>query len=116
MRRKKTAHALEYRASWGKCWALAALFFDGHGVVVILTADAHLHAAITAKDREIAKLEALLKQTGTRIPPGHPVAATETQQLEVKKLRKAGLSLRKIARATNLGLSTVVTILKTPAR
>jgi DNA invertase Pin-like site-specific DNA recombinase len=69
------------------------------------------HAAITAKDREIAKLKAMLKQAGTKVPTGRPVAATEAQQEEIRTLRKAGLSLRKIARATNLGLGTVTTVL-----
>jgi hypothetical protein len=44
-------------------------------------------------------------------PVGRPLAATEAQQREVIKLRKAGTSLRAIASATGLGLGTVRTII-----
>jgi hypothetical protein len=39
-----------------------------------------------------------------------PIAASEAQQEQVRKLRKAGRSLRWIAEETSLGLQTVVTI------
>jgi DNA invertase Pin-like site-specific DNA recombinase len=41
---------------------------------------------------------------------GRPIAASEAQQLEVRKLRKAGKSLRAIADELTLSLHTVVTI------
>jgi hypothetical protein len=44
-------------------------------------------------------------------PVGRPLAASEAQQATVRKLRKAGKSLRWIAEETALGLNTVRTIL-----
>jgi DNA invertase Pin-like site-specific DNA recombinase len=46
---------------------------------------------------------------------GRPIAASDAQQIAVRKMRKAGASLRKIARDTSLGLQTVRTILGQPA-
>jgi hypothetical protein len=43
-------------------------------------------------------------------PVGRPLAASEAQYAQVRKLRKAGRSLRWIAEETNLGLGTVRTI------
>lgn len=43
-------------------------------------------------------------------PRGRPLEASEAQVADVLKQRKAGLSLRKIAAATGLGLRTVQTI------
>jgi hypothetical protein len=48
---------------------------------------------------------------GARHAPGRPIAASDAQQIAVRKMRKAGTSLRKIARDTSLGLQTVRTIL-----
>jgi hypothetical protein len=41
---------------------------------------------------------------------GRPILASDAQQEQVRKLRKAGQSLRAIAEETGLGLRTVVTI------
>lgn len=46
-----------------------------------------------------------------RQPVGRPLLASEAQQATVLKMRKAGASLRGIAEETNLGLSTVRTII-----
>ena len=46
---------------------------------------------------------------------GRPLAASEAQQAQVRQLRKAGGSLRAIAKATGLGLQTVRTIIDKPA-
>jgi transposase len=43
---------------------------------------------------------------------GRPLEASETQCAQVLKLRKSGMSLRNIADETNLGLSTVRTIVE----
>jgi hypothetical protein len=43
-------------------------------------------------------------------PVGRPIGASEAQQEQVRKLRKAGHSLRAIAEETSLGLQTVVTV------
>jgi DNA-binding CsgD family transcriptional regulator len=43
-------------------------------------------------------------------PVGRPLAASEAQQATVRRLRKAGKSLRWIAEETSLGLNTVRTI------
>jgi hypothetical protein len=45
-----------------------------------------------------------------RRPVGRPIGASETQQQEVRKLRKRGMSLRAIAEELTLPLHTVVTI------
>jgi helix-turn-helix resolvase-like protein len=45
-----------------------------------------------------------------RQPVGRPLAANEAQCATVRKLRKAGRSLRTIAEETNLGINTVRTI------
>jgi hypothetical protein len=47
---------------------------------------------------------------------GRPIAASDAQQDEVRKLRKGGHSLRAIAEETSLGLQTVVTILSKDER
>ncbi len=47
--------------------------------------------------------------------PGRPLAASETQVDEVRRLRKDGLSLRLIVAETNLGLRTVRTIIEKDA-
>lgn len=47
---------------------------------------------------------------------GRPIAASAEQQAKVRTLRKEGLSLRKTAAATNLGLGTVRSILANRAR
>jgi lambda repressor-like predicted transcriptional regulator len=53
---------------------------------------------------------------GEQLPgAGRPIAASDTQQIAVRKMRKAGTSLRKIARDTSLGLQTVRTVLGRPA-
>lgn len=44
-------------------------------------------------------------------PVGRPLAASEAQAAQVRKLRKGGRSLRDIADETNLGLNTVRTII-----
>lgn len=43
-------------------------------------------------------------------PTGRPLQASESQQAQVRKLRKAGLILRDIALETNLSIQTVRTI------
>lgn len=92
-------------------------------------------AALKAANKRIAELEAALARAprGTapragaakpkggasragaasqaRAGAGRPLAATEAQIAEVRKLRKAGGSLRDIASQTGLGLQTVRTIL-----
>jgi hypothetical protein len=47
---------------------------------------------------------------GRTQPVGRPLAASEAQQATVRKLRKAGKSLRWIAEETSLGVNTVRTI------
>jgi hypothetical protein len=47
---------------------------------------------------------------GCARPRGRPLAASEAQVAEVKRLRKSGRSLRGIVDDTNLGLNTVRTI------
>src|SRR5262245_27378301 len=47
---------------------------------------------------------------GRTQPVGRPLQASEVQVAAVRKLRKAGRSLRWIAEATSLGLNTVRTI------
>jgi transposase len=42
---------------------------------------------------------------------GRPLAASEAQQTEVRALHQGGKSMRKIAKATGLGLRTVCTII-----
>jgi hypothetical protein len=42
--------------------------------------------------------------------PGRPIAASASQQAEVREFRREGKSLRWIAKATGLGLNTVRTI------
>jgi hypothetical protein len=48
---------------------------------------------------------------GRTQPVGRPLAASEAQVLEVKRLRKTGRSLRGIVDDTNLGFGTVRTII-----
>jgi hypothetical protein len=48
---------------------------------------------------------------GRAQPVGRPLAASEAQVAQVRKLHKAGKSLRWIAEETSLGLSTVRTII-----
>jgi hypothetical protein len=76
------------------------------------TTIATLRKRLAAKDRELVKLRTLLREAGVHIPTGRPLAATLAQQAGVRNLRRAGLSLRKIAKATDLSLSTVVTIVR----
>jgi uncharacterized coiled-coil protein SlyX len=57
--------------------------------------------------RQWNKVVPLLNQQ----PVGRPIAASEAQCVMVRKLRKAGRSLRWISEETSLGLSTVRTIL-----
>jgi hypothetical protein len=47
---------------------------------------------------------------GRTQPVGRPLAASEAQVAQVRKLRKAGRSLRRIAEEMSLGLNTVRTI------
>jgi hypothetical protein len=59
-------------------------------------------------------LERRLDQLGapeTPRPAGRPLAASETQVAEVRRLRANGASLRAVARSSGLGLKTVRTIL-----
>ena len=71
-------------------------------------------------DEWFAKYHVLLKQWNAAVadfnakiasrPVGRPLAASEAQVAEVCKLRKQNRSLRNIAEETNLGLSTVRSI------
>jgi transposase len=45
------------------------------------------------------------------MPIGRPIAASDAQIANVRKLRKGGMSLRNIATETNLGMQTVRTII-----
>jgi Helix-turn-helix domain of resolvase len=67
-------------------------------------------------DALIAKYNELVRKWNKFVPllrqqnVGRPLAASEAQCLQVRKLRKAGQSLRSIAEETGLGLNTVRTI------
>jgi DNA repair exonuclease SbcCD ATPase subunit len=69
-------------------------------------------------DALLAKYNALVRDWNAAVPilnhrqrnVGRPLAASEAQVAEVRRLRKAGRSLRGIVEDTNLGLPTVRTI------
>jgi hypothetical protein len=74
-----------------------------------------------AHDKLVEKHNALLKNWNRAVvdfnavyadrqSPGRPLAATETQCVEVRRLRKRGISLRDIADETSLSLRTIRTI------
>jgi hypothetical protein len=66
----------------------------------------------------IAKWNRTVNEFNTVIAPrpiGRPLAASEAQQARVRALRKAGKSMRAIAVATSLSLSTVRTIIEKAA-
>lgn len=62
----------------------------------------------------VLKWNKFVPEYNARVAPrdmGRPTAASAAQQADVRKRRKAGQSLRAVATATGLGLSTVRTIL-----
>lgn len=74
---------------------------------------------LKAAKARIAELEKALAKKSNPVPQadavkgdvGRPLAATDAQCAEVRKLRKAEVSLRDIAERTGLGVRTVRTIL-----
>jgi hypothetical protein len=69
---------------------------------------------LRAAERRIAELETALarRPSATALGDvGRPLNASEVEAAKVRKLRKAGVSLRGIAASTGLGVRTVRTIL-----
>jgi hypothetical protein len=77
-------------------------------------------ASFTEGDEWFAKHQAIVRNWNAFVPRynavvqprnvGRPLAASDAQVVQVRALRKRGMSLRNIAEETNLGLPTVRTI------
>lgn len=80
--------------TWSKDFAMGSQWYDKYAALL----------------KEWNQFVGIFNATVEHRNAGRPLEASEAQILEVRRLRKAGMSLRKIAEETSLALSTVRTI------
>jgi hypothetical protein len=107
--REHAEHYVNCLESWKEAYGLGQTENGGWSNAPFLKEHDDLVAKYNELVREWNKYLPLIN--GRRQNVGRPLAASETQQATVLKLRKAGRSLRGIVEDTSLGFNTVRTII-----